>query len=229
VHDYHLIPLAGELRKLGVTQPIGFFLHTPFPPAEVLSVLPGHQALLEALCQYDLVGLQTDENVRAFMGSIVNLVGGYDLGDGVFSAFGQCRRVGAFPVGIDVDDFAAIARQAVNSVESRQLTESLSGRSLIIGIDRLDYSKGIGNRFDAVDALLTDHPEYRSVSAICRSRPIRAKPSPPTARRGVSSRRRPAGSTASSPSSTGRRSATSTGISHGEPSPASCGSRASPW
>jgi trehalose 6-phosphate synthase len=161
VHDYHLFPLGQELRKLGVGNRIGFFLHTPFPPAEVLIALPRNEALIEAMCDYDLVGFQTEDCVRAFMSCITKIAGGVELEGGAFSVFGRRRRAAAFPIGIDTEGFAELARRAADSSEMQRLVESLSGRPLILGVDRLDYSKGIPQRFDAVDALLSDWPEHR--------------------------------------------------------------------
>jgi trehalose 6-phosphate synthase len=162
VHDYHLIPLCQELRRLGVANRLGFFLHTPFPPAEVLIALPRHEALVEALCAYDLVGFQTDDGVRAFVGCVTELAHGIDLGNGEVTAFGRHARAAAFPVGIDTAGFAAQAEHASDSPETRRLDESLGGRKLIFGVDRLDYSKGIPQRFEAIDALLSDWPEHRA-------------------------------------------------------------------
>ena len=162
VHDYHLIPLCQELRRLGINNRVGFFLHTPFPPAEVLIALPRNEALVEALCAYDLVGFQTEDGVRAFLGCVTELAHGIDLGNGELTAFGRRARVAAFPVGIDTPGFVAQAEHASNSPETRRLDESLSGRLLIFGVDRLDYSKGIPQRFEAIDALLSDWPEHRA-------------------------------------------------------------------
>jgi trehalose 6-phosphate synthase len=162
VHDYHLIPLGQELRKIGVTNRIGFFLHTPFPPAEVLIALPRNETLVEALCTYDLIGFQTEDGVRAFMGCVTELAGGLDLGGGELSAFGRRARAAAFPIGIETEGFAALAAQAAESEDTRRLEESLGGRALILGVDRLDYSKGIPQRFEAIDALLSDWPEHRA-------------------------------------------------------------------
>lgn len=162
IHDYHLIPLCQELRRLGVANRVGFFLHTPFPPAEVLIALPRNEALVEALCAYDLVGFQTEDGVRAFLGCVTELAHGIDLGNGEVTAFGRHARAAAFPVGIDTAGFAAQAEHASDSPETRRLNESLGGRMLIFGVDRLDYSKGIPQRFEAIDALLSDWPEHRA-------------------------------------------------------------------
>jgi trehalose 6-phosphate synthase len=161
VHDYHFIPFAASLREHGVTNRIGFFLHTPFPSADVLSILPHHEILLRALCAYDLVGFQTRESLDAFLGCIRSLAGGRQFGGGAFSAFGMESRAAVFPIGVDADSFAADAVHAARSNEASRLRDSLAGRSLIIGIDRLDYSEGILQRLEAIETLLVEHPEHR--------------------------------------------------------------------
>jgi trehalose 6-phosphate synthase len=161
VHDYHLIPFAASLREAGVANRIGFFLHTPFPSADVLSALPGSDVLMRALCAYDLVGFQTADSMDAFLGCVRTIAGGQLFGGGAFAAFGRRSRAAVFPIGIDVKTFAADAVSAATSTEARRLRDSLAGRSLIIGVDRLDYSKGIPQRLAAIDALLTDHPQHR--------------------------------------------------------------------
>ncbi|MGO8865367.1 MAG: trehalose-6-phosphate synthase [Alphaproteobacteria bacterium] len=161
VHDYHFIPFGAELRKLGVANPLGFFLHTPFPSPDVLIALPHHEMIVEALAAYDLVGLQTDRDVHAYMGCIGQIAHGAELGDGSFLAYGRRSRVAALPIGIDTEGYAKQARQAASSPEAFRLKASLAGRDLIIGVDRLDYTKGIPSRFEAIDGLLSDWPAHR--------------------------------------------------------------------
>ena len=160
VHDYHLVPLAAELRKLGVYNPIGFFLHTPFPVAAVMTVLPPVKKFLESMAQYDLVGFQTEGDLRAFEDCIVNCAGGA-VRSGRIEAFGRRVRAGVFPVGINTQEFAAMAAESVGSPETIRLTESLAQKRLIIGVDRLDYSKGLPNRFTAYERLLEGWPHQR--------------------------------------------------------------------
>jgi trehalose 6-phosphate synthase len=160
-HDYHLIPLGAELRKRGVKNRLGFFLHTPFPSADVLVALPHHETLMRSLCAYDLVGFQTDDAVRAFLDYIVTVAQGSLLDGGEFQAFGTRSRAARFPVGIDTDGFAELARQSLGSADAIRLKQSLADRRLVIGVDRLDYSKGIPSRFEAIDSLLTRWPDHR--------------------------------------------------------------------
>jgi trehalose 6-phosphate synthase len=161
VHDYHLIPLGEALRQLGCRQPIGFFLHTPFPAAELMRIVPNHRELVAALCAYDLVGFQTAADLEGFRDYLLRQGGGEDLGGGRLRAFGRTLRAGVFPIGIDV---ATVARQAQEAEESRQmrrLTSSIRDRSLIIGVDRIDYSKGLPARFAAYSHLLEHYPQTR--------------------------------------------------------------------
>jgi trehalose 6-phosphate synthase len=159
VHDYHLIPLAQELRKLNAQQPIGFFLHTPFPPAEMLRVLPNHGQIMECLCAYDLVGFQTAPDLDGFRDYVLREAQGVALGPHRLGAFGRQVTTGVFPIGIDVDMVAEQAEAAASSRQTERLVDSLVGRQLIIGVDRLDYSKGLVRRFEAFSRLLELYPE----------------------------------------------------------------------
>lgn len=162
VHDYHLIPLGAKLRRLGITNRIGFFLHTPFPAVEVLTALPGHEVLVRSLCAYDLVGFQTANDVRAFS-DYLTYEAKISVGtDGHVEAFGRSMRLAAFPIGIDTDEFAVIARDAATAPDTNRLRRSLQGRQLIIGVDRLDYSKGLPNRFIAFQELLSRWPAHHA-------------------------------------------------------------------
>jgi len=146
VHDYHLIPLGEELRKLGRRQPIGFFLHTPFPAAELFRVLPNHQDLVRSLCAYDVVGFQTQQDLDDFQDYLMRWGRGEDLGVGVWQAFGRIVHGEVFPIGIDV---GMVAAQAARSRHMGRLRQIVGDRALIIGVDRLDYSKGLTARFQA--------------------------------------------------------------------------------
>ncbi len=161
VHDYHLIPLARELRKMSVSNPIGFFLHTPFPVAAVMSVLPPMKELLEAMANYDLVGFQTADDRRAFEDCILVCRAG-EVRPNRIEAFGRRFRAGVFPVGINTREFAAVAAEAAGAAETARLKESLTRKRLIIGVDRLDYSKGLTNRFIAYERLLERWPHQRA-------------------------------------------------------------------
>jgi trehalose 6-phosphate synthase len=162
VHDYHLIPMAKELRRAGAAHRIGFFLHTPFPSLGVLAALPHYIELLQSLCAYDLVGFQTIEDLTAFHDAIVRSAGGKVLTHGRIHVFDRILRTGVFPIGIDPEAIADMAAHAVRSRTTRRLRESLRGRHLIIGVDRLDYSKGLEHRFKAFACFLEKYPEQHN-------------------------------------------------------------------
>ena len=166
VHDYHLIPLADELRALGCRQRIGFFLHIPLPPPPILAAIPGHEWLMRSLFAYDLVGLQTRADADHFARFVQEEAGAQALGDGAFEAMGRRVIARAFPIGIDVDEFQRLA----GSNESRQteamIKKQYGHRRLLVGVDRLDYSKGLPQRFRAFRELLTNYPENRDSATL---------------------------------------------------------------
>lgn len=160
VHDYHLIPLARELRELGITQPIGFFLHIPFPHIDMLRVLPVHAQLLRELAAYDVVGFQTENDLQAFRSGVQRVLGDEALlPDGRIEVDGRTVRAGVYPIGVDVAALEAAARQCADNDAARRLSRSLLGRKLILGVDRLDYSKGLIERFAAYERFLETYPQ----------------------------------------------------------------------
>lgn len=163
VHDYHLIPLGAELRRLGVASRIGFFLHVPVPPPALLAELPHHQALFGTLSAYDLVGVQTRPDRDALLDYFRDELGASVQEDGrVTMPDGRHLRIQAFPIGIDTALIAAQARKAAGSAATQRLVRSLEGRELAIGVDRLDYSKGLPQRFEAYAHFFSHHAEWRS-------------------------------------------------------------------
>jgi trehalose 6-phosphate synthase len=161
VHDYHLLSLAKELRTLGHDNPIGFFLHIPCPPPDILLTLPQHAETLGALSQYDLVGVQT-ENDADNLARYFELQGGAPGRDRRYFDFGEHRvQIGVFAVAIAPQIFARAARNAMRSPFVGELRDSLGDRRLVIGVDRLDYSKGIPHRIQAIGHFLDTHPEWR--------------------------------------------------------------------
>jgi trehalose 6-phosphate synthase len=160
VHDYHLMPLAGALRERGYKNKIGFFIHIPFPPPEILAALPNHERLIPALCNYDVVGFQTETDANNFSRYLSSEVGLKRLGPDTFEYDGRAVQVGVFPVGVETEPFARLARRAMDTPFVREVVESLSSRAMIIGVDRLDYSKGIPERMDAFERFLTHFPDW---------------------------------------------------------------------
>jgi trehalose 6-phosphate synthase len=158
VHDYHLIPLGRELRRLGVEAPMGFFLHIPWPAPQVLTTLPRHQRLVESMFSYDLIGLQTTEWLWAFEAYVLGEAGGRRLPDGRLSAFGRAVKAKAFPIGLDVEEFGKLVySQAADRAYDRIAAHSVF-RDLILGVERLDYSKGLEERLYGIERFLADNP-----------------------------------------------------------------------
>lgn len=165
VHDYHLIPLAAELRQMGLKNRIGFFLHIPWPPADVLVTMPVHEQIMRGLSSYDLLGFQTDHDLENFAGCLKREGMGVEDSPGHFSALGHQFRGGAYSIGIETAAFAEFARKAAAHSMVQKARRSIEGRDLIIGVDRLDYSKGITQRIDAFERFITNNPAHqRSVT-----------------------------------------------------------------
>jgi trehalose 6-phosphate synthase len=160
VHDYHLMPLAKALRERGHKNHIGFFLHIPCPPPEILTALPHHERLIPSLCEYDLVGFQTGDDAFNFSRYLTRECGLHSH-DFNFVLAGRTLRIGSFPVGIDTAAFARLAQSAMRLPYVKRVIGSLSGRALIIGVDRLDYSKGIAQRLSAFELFLKTQPDWR--------------------------------------------------------------------
>ncbi len=162
VHDYHLIPLASELRRAGIANPIGFFLHVPFPDIEVFRVLPVYQELLRALCAYDVVGVHTPGDLRSFDEAISEReLGGLAAANRRHSPTPHYVMADVFPIGVDVDGCRQLALNTVGADKTERMVHHLHGRDLIIGVDRLDYSKGLEERFRAVGKLFENYPATR--------------------------------------------------------------------
>ncbi len=161
VHDYHLIPLASQLRQQGVRAPIGFFLHVPFPHFEVLRALPVYESMLRALLSYDLLGFQTETDRQAFLGA-ARAVWGENCVSAAGAAGGSAHRVytGVFPIGVDVEAVSRAATKSATSVHIRNMAQDLRRRQLVIGVDRLDYSKGLLERFEAYQRFLEQFPQH---------------------------------------------------------------------
>ena len=161
VHDYHLIPLAAELRALGVTNRIGFFLHTPFVPPTIFHALPRSTELLTTFCSYDVIGFHTRTYRTAFLDCITETLGIHSDPDGRFVWRGNSVRVIVDPIGIDAEGFGDRARDASRGNDARMLRDSLGKGGLAIGVDRLDYSKGLINRFEAIGRFFGTYPQHR--------------------------------------------------------------------
>jgi trehalose 6-phosphate synthase len=158
VHDYHLIPLGRELRRLHFDGPIGFFLHIPFPHVQILRLLPSYSELVQDLCQYDLVGFQTGDDVKSFLSCLEPPRAELPPSRRV-EIHGRSVTLGAYPIGIDVESVGSEAVTTYAQETVQRMAISLMGRKLLIGVDRLDYTKGLLERFAAYEQFLEHFPE----------------------------------------------------------------------
>ncbi|RZU99678.1 alpha,alpha-trehalose-phosphate synthase (UDP-forming) [Spiribacter vilamensis] len=161
IHDYHLMPLARELRERGLRNRIGFFLHIPFPDYDVLRAMPGHRGLLEDLCRFDLLGFQTDNDRHSFEESATRAIGALVRSSGRLRHRNRDLHTGVYPVGVAVDELADLSARTLTTPAVQRLLDGLGERDLVIGVDRLDYSKGLEQRFRAFESLLEDYPHRR--------------------------------------------------------------------
>jgi trehalose 6-phosphate synthase len=158
VHDYQLISLGRHLRQLRFDGPIGFFLHIPFPHIQILRLLPNYAELVRDMCQYDLVGFQTGDDMSSFLTCLEREAVALPANHRIEVA-GRSVRLGAYPIGVEVDEVIKEAVTTVSQETVQRMTVSLMGRKLIIGVDRLDYTKGLTERFDAFEEFLEGFPE----------------------------------------------------------------------
>jgi len=159
VHDYHLIPLAKALRARGFGSRVGFFLHIPLPPPEILTAMPNHERLIPLLGEYDLVGFQTDGDAANFARYLAKELGAPSHMSLRLGSGDRAMRIGTFPVGIETHPFTRLARRAAKTSFARQVVDSLPGM-LVIGVDRLDYSKGITLKLEAYERFLAANPQW---------------------------------------------------------------------
>ncbi len=160
IHDYHLIPLAAMLRKLGCKQRIGHFLHIPFPPPELLSATPHHLDLVESLLDYDLLGFQTHTDVGNLKSYLTTHIPEVSVTEDCLEMGDKAVRIGRFPIGIDVQNFESLSIRNCPPEGLRENRKAAKRRKSIIGVDRLDYSKGLPERFQAFEQLLLRYPEH---------------------------------------------------------------------
>ncbi|HEV7985341.1 MAG TPA: trehalose-6-phosphate synthase [Steroidobacteraceae bacterium] len=174
IHDYQLIPLASQLRAQGVQARLGFFLHIPYPNIALLRVLPVYAELVRDLCQYDLVGFQTAEDLEGFQSAVNSVFRDEAAIASDHIDFGSRRvRTGVFPIGVDVEAITEQAAVAARDDEQvKRLIAGLLGRKLMLGVDRLDYSKGLVERFASYRTLLDSTPELLGKVAYIQIAPL---------------------------------------------------------
>ncbi|MDA1184144.1 MAG: alpha,alpha-trehalose-phosphate synthase (UDP-forming) [Acidobacteria bacterium] len=166
VHDYQMIPMAAELRALGCDHRIGFFLHIPLPPRTILAAIPQHDRLMRSLMSYNLVGFQTQMDADHFADYVEAESGGQRQDRDRVGAYGRTTCVRAFPIGIDVDRLQAMAREPDSQGMAAMMREQYSKRQVLVGVDRLDYSKGLPQRMLAFRRLLERYPENRQSATL---------------------------------------------------------------
>ena len=159
VHDYHLIPLGKILRDRGIKNPIGFFLHTPFPSLDLLRTVPGYQKILKHLMHYTLVGFQTESDRLGFCMGIAQGLGGEILKNDKLRLENRHCYARVYPISVETGSIAGIAQSGTRTDDFKRLDKSLAERKLIIGVDRLDYSKGLVQRFQAYERLLAHNSD----------------------------------------------------------------------
>jgi trehalose 6-phosphate synthase/phosphatase len=160
VHDYHLMLLPRLLRDRRPDLAIGYFHHIPFPTSEVLKLHPARDELLNGLLGADLVGFHTVDYARHFTSSANRLLGIEGAAD-LLHVGDRLVRTGAFPLGIDASELLPQLESEAHHAAYASLTREFAGRRVVLGVDRLDYTKGILERLRAFEQLLRDHPEHR--------------------------------------------------------------------
>lgn len=171
VHDYHMVPLAAELRACGIRNRIGFFLHIPFPPPDIFVAVPEHQWLARSLFSYDLICFQTSVDRANFVRYIVEQFGGQELGDNSVRGFGRTVRIDAVPIGIDAQAFYELAHTDEADLHITRLQRRSMVHKLIMGVDRLDYTKGLPDRMKAFRRLLELQPGLRKAVTLMQISP----------------------------------------------------------
>lgn len=165
VHDYHLMLQSDCLRQRGVRTKLAYFHHIPFPPPDIFEKLPWRLEILRSLLSFDTVGFQTARDRHNFVGCVRRFL--YDApvrhaGRHLLVETGEhCAVVGTFPIGIDFDEFASLAASEEGTEQARRIREDVAGRPIVLGVDRLDYTKGVPERLKAFRSLLAAHPDLR--------------------------------------------------------------------
>jgi trehalose 6-phosphate synthase len=173
IHDYHLIPLGAQLRERGIRNRLGFFLHIPFPPSRLMVSLPFHEGLVLSMLAYDVIGFQTEEWLESFQNYVERELGGHCDADGTIHVGDRSVHAAAYPIGIDYKEFQEAVASPRAAEAYNRLKKSADGRHTIIGVDRLDYSKGLAERFEGYRRFLEEHEE-------CRGRVFMLQIAPPS-------------------------------------------------
>ena len=162
-HDYHLLGFAAAMREAGVANRLGIFLHTPFPASAVFMTIPVHGDLARALCQYDLIGFQTEADRRAFEDYVLREADGHLMPGRALVAFGRVIRTGVYPIGVQIEEIRRHAEPPTDCPQTARLNASIGDSKLIISVDRLDYSKGLTERFLAYERFLEQNEQRQGL------------------------------------------------------------------
>ena len=171
VHDYHFLLLTRHLREMGWPGRAGFFLHIPFPPPEVFTILPEHRDVAEALCAHSVVGFQSDRDRSNFVRYLIEFCDGVEDVDGNVKAFNTSTLVRSYPIGIDPHAFTQASVSEAARAAGAKISTILGERQLVIGVDRMDYSKGLPERFAAVGEFFDSYPEMRGNVSVTQIAP----------------------------------------------------------
>ncbi|KKW89517.1 MULTISPECIES: alpha,alpha-trehalose-phosphate synthase (UDP-forming) [Sphingobium] len=172
VNDYHLIPLGDQIRRLGRSNRLGFFLHIPWPPMRLLLSLPSHRQLVELLLAYDVVGFQAEDWLESFHDYLRVQLGLEKDEKNQIAWNGRTIQLVVCPVGLDSEDFKTIVRSGAAKAAYHSMVQSRADRSMIIGVDRLDHSKGVKERFCAFERLLATYPRLHEQLFLLQISPI---------------------------------------------------------
>lgn len=171
VHDYHLLPLGSMLRAKGVNNRMGLFLHTPWPPTRLLTSLPMHERLVASMLEYDVIGFQTTEWLESFLHYVQKEMGLKVGLDNSIMYKGRRVLARAFPIGVDYAEFTEAAKSEEAKEAHDRLKLSVHGSKILIGVDRLDYSKGLGERFTSFGRFLADNPDLAESAVLLQIAP----------------------------------------------------------
>jgi trehalose 6-phosphate synthase/phosphatase len=158
VHDFHLMLVPAQLRAARPELTVGFFLHIPFPSSEVYRLLPAREAVLRGLLGADYIGFQTGDDVRHFRSSCLRVLG-LDSAPDAIEIEGRRVGLGTHPIGIDTAGFQGVVDGPETRTALDELEERFTGRSLVLGVERLDYTKGIQQKLRAYECFLERYPE----------------------------------------------------------------------
>lgn len=165
VHDYHLMLVGEFLRSHGIRSRLGFFLHIPFPPLDIFEKLPWRTQILRALFQYDVIGFQTPRDQRNFVGCVRRFLPDIEMQrvdeDVRARSDDRVTLIGSFPIGIDFDEFSSHAQQPEVAARVTEIRGDMRGRQIVLGVDRLDYTKGVPDRLRAIQHLLATYKNLR--------------------------------------------------------------------